>query len=263
MPTITANNASFYYELHGEGHPVVLISGYTCDHQLWLPLIEKLSQTFQVLIFDNRGVGQTTDDGASLSVELMAQDVYALTRALKLQKPHLVGHSMGGAIAQYLASLYPKALNKLVLLSTASKWRQAMLKGMKSLLTLREKEMDPEILFESTLPWVFGESFLKDQKQILALKQAWESDPHPQSLEDQTRQFKVLEAFDVRKLLKDIIAPTLVIYGIQDIIALPSEAEFLASHIENSQLVPLDFAHGIPIEAPNELSKALLKFLQH
>lgn len=263
MPTITANNASFYYELHGEGHPVVLISGYTCDHQLWMPLVDKLSQNFQVLIFDNRGAGQTTDDGASLSVELMAQDVYALTRALKLQKPHLVGHSMGGTIAQYLASLYPKALNKLVLLSTSSKWRQAMLRGMKSLLTLREKEVEPEILFESTLPWIFGESYLKDQKQLLALKEAWQADPHPQSLQDQMRQFKVLESFDMRKLLKDILAPTLVIYGIQDIIALPSEAEFLGSHIENAQLVPLDFAHGIPIEAPNELSKALLKFLKN
>lgn len=59
-----------------------------------------------MLIFDNRGVGQTTDDGVTLTVELMAQDVMALADALNLKKPHVIGRSMSGTIVQHLAFFF-------------------------------------------------------------------------------------------------------------------------------------------------------------
>ena len=112
MSKIKLNNANFYYELHGKGHPLILIAGYSGDHLVWMPLLENLSKQFQVLLFDNRGVGQTTDDGRPLSAELMAQDVVALADALDLKKPHIVGQSMGGTIAQRVATHHSEKINK-------------------------------------------------------------------------------------------------------------------------------------------------------
>lgn len=68
------------------------------------PIVDILSQHFQVIIFDNRADGQTTDGGVILLVELMAQDVMELSDALNLQKPHIVGRSMGGTIVQSIAA---------------------------------------------------------------------------------------------------------------------------------------------------------------
>jgi len=75
MATLEINNAQFYYELYGKGEPLILISGYSGNGNSWAPLIPKLSEHFQVLTFDNRGVGKTIDSSQYLSIELMADGV--------------------------------------------------------------------------------------------------------------------------------------------------------------------------------------------
>ena len=106
MGFIISGNLKLYYQSHGVGEPIIFISGYCSDHQFWKLYTEKLSKQYQVIVFDNRAVGQTEDDGGLLSVQLMADDVAALISKLKLDKPHIIGMSMGGTIAQYLAANY-------------------------------------------------------------------------------------------------------------------------------------------------------------
>src|SRR5258708_4769767 len=106
MPFFKANGATIYYELHGEGPPLILIAGYTCDHSFWKPVLRDLAKNFTVLIYDNRGVGQTHDAGGKLSAKLLADDVMAVAAALKFKAPHIVGHSMGGTIAISIAAEY-------------------------------------------------------------------------------------------------------------------------------------------------------------
>src|SRR3990167_1041902 len=142
MPILNVNNADFYYEIHGNGQPVVLISGYSCDHLAWLPILAGLSKHFQVILFDNRAIGRTVDKGIPLSVELMAQDVIDLAQQLQLNKPHIIGHSMGGTIAPTIAGLYPGEISKVCILASSVKWRPAMLGGLESLLTMRKQNID-------------------------------------------------------------------------------------------------------------------------
>ena len=261
MPNLTVNNANFYYELHGTGHPLILIAGYTCDHQLWTPLINDLSKRYQVFIFDNRAVGQTKDNEKILSAELMAEDVMALAAKLDLKKPHIVGQSMGGTIAQVIASQYPDQIGKLGILTSSAKWRRAMLDGLKSILVMREKDIDFDIIFNSLLPWCFGEKFLQDKENIAAFKSLTLSNPYLQSVQDQARQFEVLETFDGRSYLKQIRTPTLIVHGIEDVITLLHESEMMAEHIQDSRLVKVDCAHCIVVEAPRQLSQLLIDFL--
>ena len=112
------------------------------------------------MTFDNRGVGQTEDDGRPLSAELMADDVVALIKELGLKKPHLIGISMGGTIAQSVASRYGDQISKLVIHVSCPKWRQAMLDGLGSLLRLRELGLEFEEVFRATLPWMYINSII-------------------------------------------------------------------------------------------------------
>lgn len=262
MPKIRVNDAEFYYELHGKGQPVVLISGYSSDHLAWSPILDELSQFAQVLIFDNRGVGQTIDDGQTLSVELMAQDVMGLSKELGLKKPHIVGSSMGGAIAQTVASLYPEEIGKLCLLVTTAKWREAPLIAFHALLKMRAANIEFDLIFESLLSWLFGQNFLQDQEALGLLKKNMLANPYPQSLTDQTRQLEVLKTFDGRSMLNNIKASTLIIKGHEDLISLPEDSEYLVKHITNATLETLDCAHMVLLEAGPQFIKILAEFFR-
>ncbi len=260
MSFINVNKANFYYELIGQGHPLILISGYATDHTLWLASAQALSQHFQVLLFDNRGVGQTTDDGCALSTELMADDVVALAQALGLEKPHIIGISMGGTIAQQVAIRHPDKLSKLGLVATTYFWRQRTIQGLGAILKMREAGVSDELQMDAVLPWIFGQDFLSVPKNIAVFKELKKSNPHPQSLENQQRQFKMLEHFNSAKRLKDITAPTLVMYGDEDLLSLPHESEYLASEIQDASLHEFSCAHAIPAELPDEFVEVVCDF---
>ena len=115
MPTISVNGIEFYYEIHGEGEPLILISGYTGDHTQWSHFIDPLSKKFKVLTFDNQGVGQTKDDGGPLSAQVMADNIVALADQLGLSSFHVAGQSMWGSIAQMIAIRHPGRVNKTIL----------------------------------------------------------------------------------------------------------------------------------------------------
>ncbi len=261
MPTIRVNDADFYYELEGEGKPLICIAGYSCDHTQWLPLFPKLRKKFKTLIFDNRGIGRTKDDGRALTVDLMADDVIALAKALDLKEPHIIGQSMGGTIAQNVGVRYGGQIGKIVLLTTSPKWRKAMLLATQSDIMLREKGCTVQDLFVNNVAWIFGEKFLSQPENIKAIEEIFCSDLYPQSLEDQKRQFDVLKEHDGTKYLSKIDRPTLIIYGKEDLIALPQESEHLFTQIPNSQLTDMESGHGIIFEKTEELSKEIISFL--
>lgn len=250
MPIAKLNDANIYYEMIGQGHPVVLIAGYTCDNLVWFPVIKELSKKFKLLLFDNRGVGRTTDSGIPLSAELMAHDVIKLIDYLGLEKPHIVGHSMGGTIAQWIGHGYSEKISKLCILGSSVKWRKATILGLKSSLLLRKAGTSIDLIFAENVPWLFGEKFLQNEANIQLLKNMMIENPYPQSLFDQERQFRILETFDSHHLLKKIKAPTLIGYGEEDLLSLPFEAKFLAKEISGSKLVSFPCAHIFHSEVP-------------
>lgn len=260
MATININDTNYYYELHGQGYPLIFVNGYCSDHQAWIPLLEKLSQQFQILIFDNRGIGLTKDNNSVLTAEVMANDIAALMDKLGLQKPHLIGQSMGGTIAQYIAAHYPHKINKLVLLNTTVEWRKATITAFQSSLTMREKNVDFDFIFDAIVPWLFGQAFLSKPGNVEKFKEILLKNPNPQSLFDQQRQFNILKTFSGADLLHRIQAETLIGYGKEDLISLHHESEFLRHKIANSSLIGFQCAHIPHVEIPKELTHALTTF---
>lgn len=257
------NDARFYYESHGKGHPIILIAGYTCDHTAWDKVTELLARHFQVIVFDNRGVGQTKDAQAPLTIELMAHDVIMLADQLNLKRPHIIGQSMGGNIAQVIAGQHSEKIGKVCILTSSPKWRDAMLLGFKSLLSMRENDEPFDRQFDAGIPWLFGDVFLNSKEDLLAFKNGILNNPYPQSLEDQQRQFKAIHLYNGKPYLAAIRSHALIAYGSQDIVALPSEAMQLANTIQNSSLVEFNCGHGILLEVPQKLSGTLIDFLTH
>src|SRR6266700_2919026 len=99
MPYLKIDDIQMYYEIHGDGEPLLLIVGLGTDISEWDGIIRWLAQKYQVLAFDNRGAGRTDKPDVPYSIEMMADDTAELMKALAIERASLLGISMGGKIA--------------------------------------------------------------------------------------------------------------------------------------------------------------------
>jgi 3-oxoadipate enol-lactonase len=134
MAVARINDIDLYYEVHGEGDPLVLVAGYTCDHAFWSGVVPGLAKRFRVVTFDNRAVGRTKDAGHPFSIETMAADTAGLIRQLGLFRPAIVGQSMGGAIAQTMLARFPDVCGRCVIVNSTSSFSPAAIMALESLL---------------------------------------------------------------------------------------------------------------------------------
>lgn len=261
MPTASLEGLDVYYELHGKGRPLVLIAGYTFDHSLWDFMLAGLAQQFEVLIFDNRAVGQTKDDNRSFNLETMADDTITLIQQLNLHKPHIFGQSMGGAIAQLIAKKYPQQIDKLIILNSSFKFNQRTKFLCQALLDARAKNIDLESLIELSMSCFFGSQFLANEPLCVEFKKSLLTYPFPQSIFDQQRQLNALDTFDSSCWLNELNVPTLVISALEDIITTPEESKNLANKINQAQFASVEGGHSSPLEAFEQVNKHVINFL--
>ena len=114
MSKIQANGIDVYYEVHGAGDPLLLIAGFACDHTIWSLAVPALAAKYRVVVFDNRGVGQSSGTDIVANIRQMAEDAAGLLDAIGLGPVHVAGHSMGGLIAQELALAHPEQVQRAV-----------------------------------------------------------------------------------------------------------------------------------------------------
>ena len=101
------NGINFYYETHGSGSPLVLLHGGLGSGEMFGPVLPMLAEHHQVFAVDLQGHGRTADVDRPLDLSLMADDIAALIDHLGLDRPHLVGASLGGGVAMHTAIKYP------------------------------------------------------------------------------------------------------------------------------------------------------------
>src|SRR6266581_5873719 len=111
------NGLNFYYETHGAGRPLILLHGGLMSNETFGPVLQQLAQSHQVIAPDLQGHGRTADIDRPIDAGLMADDIAALIDHLGLEKPDLVGYSLGGGVAFFTASKYPEKVTKLVMTS--------------------------------------------------------------------------------------------------------------------------------------------------
>src|SRR5260221_9223219 len=118
MPSFAHGDVDLYYEIRGHGKPVLLVAGLASDNAFWLPVVDDLAAHRQVIVIDNRGSGRTTPMDTATSIGAMADDCAALVRHLRLPCVDLVGHSMGGMIAQECAIRHAVLIDRAGLVGT-------------------------------------------------------------------------------------------------------------------------------------------------
>jgi pimeloyl-ACP methyl ester carboxylesterase len=125
MPTVESGGARISYSETGQGPAVLLLQGIGLVGEGWRPQIDGLRDRFRLLAPDNRGIGESTPGAGPLTIEAMAADAWAVADAAGAQRVHVVGHSMGGVIAQAVALAAPARVASLSLLCTFARGAQA------------------------------------------------------------------------------------------------------------------------------------------
>ena len=254
------NQVEMYYEIHGQGEPFVLINGLKSDHSGWAPMLDILKEQFQVILLDNRGVGQTKDDGKAFLTDDMADDVIHLMGYLKIESAYIAGHSMGGAIAQRIAYIAPEKVKKLFLCNTFIQFNDVARRAFENVLECYKNNASRAEIIDAVIPWVFVDGFVTLELRKLIHDQV-NADPLWQSKEDYARQLHALNMFDSSEWIGKITVPTVVIGSKADKTALPKESESLAEKM-NADLVMLEGGHASAVEQSVAFSDIFLTHAQ-
>jgi pimeloyl-ACP methyl ester carboxylesterase len=263
MPFLTSNGISLHYDVAGEGPAVCLINGYRLSGAAWPePFIAQLSARLTVIAFDNRGTGQSDKPPAGYEFANLARDVIELLDGLRRPRVHLLGFSMGGAIAQEVAIRYADRIDRLILFGTfcGGVWAEpASYSVFKQLLAAENQT--PEEAARRAWPVTYSPDYLAANAEAVERQMRREME-HPTSTYIADRQMEALRKFDSYRDLPRISAPTLVVTGSHDLLVKPRNSEILASRIPNARRELLaDLGHRAIWEAPEEIADLIGDFL--
>lgn len=261
MATIKVNNINYYYEESGNGMPLLLIAGLNCDVSVWTSVFSKLNQKFRVIMFDNRDVGRTDYLNTDYLLDDMADDTVRLIRKLGYDKIHVLGHSMGGAIAQSIAHRYSDVVDKLIISNSLAHIPTVSQAALEFAGRLKNVTADVGLSAQAIAPWTYSDDYLQFDNNLERLAELMKLYPFPQRPDGYIRQLKALALFDSTAYLHEIKHLTLIIAGAHDLLTPLSQSQIMADHIPNSQLVVLPGAHLPIIEVPQIFVKTVENFL--
>ena len=266
MSTLKRPDSELYYEIEGHGPPVLLIQGVGVVGEGWRPQVDALQQRFQTLIFDNRGIGKSILCTGPVSIAAMAEDARALMDVAGWDSAHVVGHSMGGVIAQQLALDCPHRVRSLSLLCTFARGKDAArLTSWVLWMTLRTRVGTRRMRRRAFLEMICPPTALHTaDTDALAARFAKligrDLADQPPILMKQLMAMGRHDTLSRLGELRDI--PTLIVSAEHDRIALPRYGQSLASAIPGARFELLRGAsHGVPIHTPERINDHLLRFL--
>lgn len=260
MPKITVNNIQLYYETYGQGEALLLIAGIGYGTWLWAKQIPELSKYFSVIAFDNRGVGRSDKPDIEYTVSLLASDAYELLRALKVERAHILGISLGGFIAQQLALDHPEIANKLILCSTSHGGPNMILpKG--EILQFMAFGAGKET-FQRGIELAFSPEYLaKHPEEIAKITERMRRNRQPRYA--YLRQFMAPINFNSEPVLHKLTMPVLVMAGEADCVVPVENSRILANKLPNAKLVTFPNAgHLFFVEQSEEANKIIRDFLK-
>jgi pimeloyl-ACP methyl ester carboxylesterase len=245
---------------------VLFIQGIGVVGACWRPQVDHLSKNFQTLLFDNRGIGKSQPCHGPITIETMADDALALLDAVGWDSAHVVGHSMGGIIAQQLALDSPKRIRSLSLLCTFGRAKDgARLTPWVIWMTLRTrlgtKPMRRRAFLE--MLWPRAELQKVDLNELamrVGLLVGRDLAQQPPVL---MKQVKALARHDTSKRLGELAGiPTFVLSAEHDPIALSRYGRALANSVAEARFeLMLASSHGVTIQRANEVNRLLQEWL--
>jgi pimeloyl-ACP methyl ester carboxylesterase len=224
--------------------------------------VQAFAAAHRTVIFDNRDVGQSSMAEDGYEIADMARDALALADELDLETFHLLGVSMGGAIAQEIALEAPERVRTLTLAVTfhdSGEYtrRLAEVWGARVRQISREQHIDELMLMNHS------EAFYESPEMVEFVRTAILNNPHPQSPEAFGRQLAACSRHDTRDRLDSLTMPTHVIGGEYDILVPVWKSKAIAELIPGARLTVLPRApHGLSLERAEEFNAAVLEFIR-
>lgn len=263
MPLLTANGTSLFYDTAGTHGPrVMLIQGAGAIGEAWRPQIADLAADHQLVWFDNRGIGKSVPLRGEVSIPAMAGDSVAVLDHLGWDAAHIVGHSMGGIIAQHIGLHAPARTRSLALLSTLRRGRSVMRPSLAMFWPALRMRLGSErsrwlAFCDLALPRAWQQ--MRDPDTVLALlRPAFCSDlvTSPPILNKQTG---ALWRHTGPASLEALAAvPTLILTGALDRVVASKHSDELARQIRGSRLERIpDAGHAITIQCADTVNRLL------
>jgi len=247
----------------GTKPPLCLINGYRQSGAAWPEtFIARLATRYQVITFDNRGTGLSDKPQDGYEFSNQAKDIVGLLDRLGLPRVHLLGFSMGGAIAQEVVVAYPERIDRLVLFGTfcGGVWSEPAPWSVLRRLFMTDG-MTPEEAARQVLPVTYSEDYLVHNLEA-AEQQMRRELVRPTPAFVGRRQMEALRGFDCYRDLPAIRKTTLVATGAADLLVKPRNSAIIASRIRGARLEMLaDLGHRAIWESPEEMADLIGDFL--
>lgn len=258
------NNINMYYEVKGEGEPIVFLSGFSTNRETWRNYSDRLSSSYQTLILDNRGAGESDAPPPPYTIEMMAEDTAALMDHVGIKEATMIGSSMGTAIIQTLALRYPNKVKRGILISPFAKLPLTAVMKSETIGKLLEAGVPLNLVIESVIPWLYSNAFLNDGDRAKNKSQEMLENPYPQTPEGYLGQLTALKTFDLREHVGDIQAEMLLIAGSEDLSTPLYCSQYLADHLPVCTLKVFEHVgHMAHVEQRDKVFEVIQKFLNN
>ncbi|MFD1676689.1 alpha/beta fold hydrolase [Alicyclobacillus fodiniaquatilis] len=263
VPYADSNQADIYYEVMGEGEPLILIMGLGGNLDWWGSGFRKrLAQRRQVIACDNRAAGRTKSEKMDFSMEDMAEDVIALMDHLQCADADVFGMSMGGMIAQEMALRHPERVRRLILGCTSCGGKEQIrpTEAASRLLTMRPSNLEEAIMHQLQL--LFPPDYIaKNQVLLKALSAVLGR--QPMTHKDFMRQYQAIERWQgTFQRLPSLSQPTLILHGEEDILLPVGNSTILADRLPNAKrMIYPGCGHGFVVQMTAQVFQALEDFL--
>ncbi|GAB4192671.1 MAG: alpha/beta hydrolase [Coleofasciculaceae cyanobacterium] len=263
MPVIQVNGINLFYTIQGssENDTLLLIAGFDSDSLTWAAMMRSLVEQYQVLRFDNRGIGQSSAPDSPYSLKQIADDAVALLDYLHISQVHVAGHSMGGQIAQELTLAHPEKIQSLILLSSWAS-RDEKFNALMELFGDLTQQLEGTLYQKVLLPWLFTDAFYSTPGAMEQLISMIENQPFPPTSHGLYHQSRAILTSDTSDRITHIHCPTLVMVGKEDLITPVKFSQQLAQSIPNAELVILEQGgHALMVESADTVANVMLDFL--
>jgi len=257
MPSINVGTTEIYYEIHGQGDPLLLIHGLGSNSQDWEMQLPQFSSHFQVINIDLRGHGRSGKPTGPYSIPLFAEDTIQLIRALELSSVHILGISLGGMVAFQLALDSPDLVRSLVIVNSVP---ELIAHNFKDRTDYWKRLLIVRLFGLEKMGQVLAERFFTEPEQE-GLREIfvrrWAANHKPSYL----ASLKAAFGWSVLGRLGEIQVPTLVIGADGDYFS-NTEKEQYTRLMPNAELIIVENSrHALPAEKPAEFNQIVLNFL--